>query len=243
MKRLSELENEAKKAREKVDAIEAEIRSLKTKESFFPFLNDILTEWQEKLRANASPTEGKWKLIIYSHKDGSTLEQFRSSYTPAIFTEPWLAQPWASDKGYDGKAVCVAFANEPESLLPSQFAAMQLSFFHLPFAVCPTALRHPKTLADLYVDDEFDVYAYGKQRIFHETESMDELRPISGIAKPDLRNPEHVRKIFVHQFRPHTASDLLYSVRLKALEKQMETLAEAYRDHRKAAQIRNSLFE
>lgn len=241
MKRLSELEKKAKKARQKVHRLEEEIEKLKTADNFFPFLNSILAEWKAKLRTQACATPRKWKLVIYSHMDNSLHEWRRSVYVPPIFTEDtWLVEYWG-EKGQDGKGVCVAFADNPESLLASELGVMQLALFHLPYIVCPAHFDHPKTLHDLYNSPDFGAYAYGLHKFFSETESVSNLRPVFGIAKPDLNNPEHVKQIYTHHFEK-TQPVKRYSLRVQEMQTLLDAAKNDYNNYCKSVELKNRFF-
>lgn len=85
MKRVAELEREAKR-------ITQELSEIKEKESFVPLLNADLAEWKEKLREKASDRlDLPFKLIVYSENDDSLLQYARNDYRPNIFGDkPWL---------------------------------------------------------------------------------------------------------------------------------------------------------
>jgi hypothetical protein len=244
MKRVAELEEKAKRARQEADAAAKEADELRASNNFFKLLNVDLAEWQKRLRTRASPVEGKWKLVIYSHEDHSPLQYGRSTYSPPIFTEgKWLAEHWTAERYHDGRGAIIAYADDPRNLLADKISLMRLSLFYLPYLVCPSHVQHPTTLHKLYESsDHFDAFIYGTQRVFLETECNDDLKPIAGIQVPDLANPEHVAKIYKALiYRPYTSD--VFKQEMAKLQELQAALKRKFKFYTQGIALKNEILE
>lgn len=194
MKRINELEENAKRVRREA---KEEIARIKKTQSFIPLLNSDLAEWKQKLQETATPLGGSWKLIIYTQKDQSLLQYALHDYRPEIFsTKPWLVEEWNDPSRCSGNPVVVATANSADDLLPNRTALKRLSLFGLAFCVCPSDLDHPKTLEKLYGHVSAQFYSFGLGLIWRVDDIQFDVKSIYNIERPDLTNPDHVNTIY-----------------------------------------------
>ena len=239
MKRISELEAEAKRARQKADE---EIARIKAEESFIPLLNDVLAAWKAKLNLNTSVERKEWKLVIYSEDDRSPLQYGRSDYDPNIFSDkPWLAQDWARVRGRTGSGVTVAYADDPGALLPGNNALRFLGCFRLPFAVMPSWLENPKNVDKLW-DPKLESYFYGWSCHWCVDDPATELPSTAGIDNPDPTNPEHIRTIYAFNWNP-AAMPPDFEEELNELDKKRESLLQQMKYYQVAVNLKNSLLK
>jgi hypothetical protein len=239
MKRISELEAEAKRARQKADE---EIARIKAEESFIPRINNVLAVWKAKLNLSASAEKKEWKLVIYSEEDRSPLHYGRSDYDPDIFSDkPWLAQDWARVRGRTGSGVTVAYADDPKALLPGNIALRFLGCFRLPFAVVPSLLKNPKNIDSMW-DTKLENYFYGWSCHWNIDDPEKELPSVAGIDNPDPTNPEHIRAIYASNWSPAVMpSD--FEEELKELEKKRESLLRQMKYCQVAVDLKNDLLK
>jgi hypothetical protein len=189
MKRVAELENEAKR-------IQKEISAIKNKESFVPLLDADLAEWKAKLREKASDSlDLPFKLVVYSEWDDSPLQYARNDYRPDIFGDkPWSVEEWQGNR-HTGNGIIVATANTAKDLMPDPIALKRLSLFRLPYIVCPTEWEHPKILKAVF-NTRWESIGFGLIMFYQIYYPQSNLYPIAGIQQPDLTNSDHVEKIY-----------------------------------------------
>ena len=211
MKRASELEESPKRARKE--------------ETFIPLLNADLAEWKAKLRSNANPTAGEWKLVVYSEKDRALEQYGRYPYHPDVFSDKvWLVEDWALNiEGYSGECATLAYADKPEDLVPGTLALKRIQLFRLPFMICPVAFEPPNTLDKVYknetarlmISNWSGVYSVDRQRV--------DLEPVAELEQPDLAKSEHIE--IIHKWwKSAVTLDLLIVERIEQLRTKRDTL-------------------
>jgi len=244
MKRVSELEENAKRVRAEADA---EIARIKATESFIPLLNADLAEWKAKLQDKATPTGGTWKLVIYADEDHSPLHYARRDYDPDIFSStPWLVEKWDTPFRCSGRPVVVATANSPEDLLPSTITRKRLALFRLPFVVCPTTLEHPKKMEKLWSDIPGRFYAFGIEGMWNIDRIQSALPSVDIIQDPNLNDPQHVQEIYRWWDRDGSVSSNCVQT-IEKLKVEREALCTALDEKialcKGALELRNRLLE
>lgn len=239
MKRISELEAEAKRARQEADK---EIARIKAEESFIPLLNTALAAWKVKLNAKATVEKKDWKLIIYSHEDNSPLHYGRSNYDPYIFSDKeWLVQDWSRVRGRTGEGVVVAYADNPENLLPDDDALRLLGCFRLPFAVMPSWLEQQRKMDYSDWDAKLEHYHYGLSCEWYIDDPATELSSTAGIENPDPTNPEHIKAIYASNWKPAVMSPD-FAVELEELDKKRKSLLRQMEYYQVAVNLKNKLL-
>jgi hypothetical protein len=184
MKRASELEESPKRTRKE--------------ETFIPLLNADLAEWKAKLRTNANPTTGEWKLVVYSEKDRALEQYGRYPYHPDIFSDKvWLVEDWALNiEGYSGECSTLAYADKLEDLVPGTLALKRIRLFRLPFMICPATFEPPNTLDKVYKDQTARLMIFNWSGIYSVDRQRVDLEPIAALEHPDLANSEHIEIIY-----------------------------------------------
>lgn len=239
MKRISELEAEAKRVRQQADE---EIARIRAAESFTPLINTTLAAWKAKLCSAASHEKKDWKLVIYSYGDDCLLDYGRSDYNPNIFSpdKPWLVKQWTAIRGHTGSGVIVAYADNPEALLPEDDALRLLGCFRLPYAVMPSCLKHPKSFWGYDWDPKLEEYFYSIGCVWRPDDVMQGLPSMAGIENPDPTNPEHIKAIYKSKWKESQVSPE-FEKELKELDEKRESLLRQLQFHRIAVDLKNKL--
>lgn len=238
MKRISELEAIAKQARKEV---EEEITRIKAEASFIPLINTVLAAWKKKLKEHASTEKKEWKLVIYSHKDRSPLHYGRSDYNPNIFSnKPWLAQDWQCVRRRTGNGIIVAYADNPETLLPEDNELRFLGCFRLPFAVMPSWIEHPHDIDNFEWYPTLEHYLYGLNCQWYVDDPATELTCAGGIDNPDPTNPEHIKAIYASNWPLAEMSP--FEKELKELDEKRENLLRQMQYYQIAVNLKNRLL-
>lgn len=202
-KRLSELEAEAK--RQQIE-IQVEKERLQQTESFFPILDEDLESWRLKLSKEAmspgenqaAPPEAKWKLVFFS-RDYRGYEQMAwYSYGPDKSSPGWSSQKWFESEQNCGGWV-IAYAGNPEALIPPPLALKRLSIFSFVFVICRVEKQLPTHSYNL--NYECSHFTFGMPGLFKPSTLRTEVPPTAGIDKPDLENLEHIEILYQHSIK------------------------------------------